>query len=169
VAAFVLAVAMVPAGIHALSNAASHGMQNLVAPSKPLGTTQTVAATTSHPELAMTVASVTDTRVVGKGPKPPAGHRLVAVTFRLENRGDLRWTWDANTRLRVVDAAGATYDATSAYPTVQAGPVVSGSPKVRPHQTLSGSLVFELPAGVRVDSVRLDVGPGLPKTLRWTV
>jgi hypothetical protein len=171
-AALVLAVAMVPTAIHALTSAASQRMQSLqslVAPSKPLGTTQTVAATTGHPELAVVVVSAADTRAVGHGAKPPTGHRLVAVTIRLENRGDQRWTWNADTRLRLVDAAGATYAPTDAYPSVQAGPVVTGAPKVRAHQTLTGALVFELPSGVRIDAVRLDVGPGLAKTVRWTL
>jgi len=30
-------------------------------------------------------------------------------------------------------------------------------------------LVFDIPSDLRIDSVRLDVGPGLPKTLRWTL
>lgn len=169
VSALVLAVAMVPTVVHSLTDAASQRVQNLVAPSKPVGTTQTVAAGNGHPELAMTVASVTDTHVVGKGAKPPAGHRLVAVTMRLENRGDQRWVWDGNTRLALVDSAGITYAPTADYPAVQGGRVVSGSPTVRAHRTLSGALVFEVPSDVRIASVRLDVGPGLARTLRWVV
>jgi hypothetical protein len=169
VAAFAVAVAMVPALVSMLSNAASQGVQHLVAPSKPLGATQTVAAGTGHPELAMTVTSVVDTRVVGHGAQPPPGHRLVAVTLRLENRGDQRWSWDSNTRLTLVDAAGTAYGPTADYPAVRAGRVVRGSAKVRPHQTLTGALVYEVPSDVKIDSVRLDVGPGLPKTLRWNL
>jgi Ca2+/Na+ antiporter len=169
VVALVVAVAMLPAVVSLLSNAASEGVQHLVAPSKPLGTTQTVAAGNGHPELAMTVASVVDTSVTGHDAKPPAGHRLVAVTIRLENRGGQRWTWDNNTRLTLVDGADTAYGPTANYPTVQAGRVVRGSPKIGPHHTLTGVLVVEIPSDVQVDSVRLDVGPGLPKTLRWTL
>jgi hypothetical protein len=169
VVAFLVAVAMLPALVSMLSNAASQGVQHLVAPSKPVGTTQTVAAGTGYPELAMTVTSVVDTEVVGPGPKPPAGHRLVAVTLRLENRGDQRWVWDSNARLTLVDGAGATYAPTAVYPAVQAGRVVRGSPKVRAHRAVNGVLVFEVPSDVRIDSVRFDVGPGLAKTLRWTL
>lgn len=169
VVALLVVVAMVPTLVSMLSDAATHGVQHLVAPSKPLGTTQTVPAGNGHPELAMTVESVVDTRVTGHGAKPPAGHRLVAVTMRLENRGDQRWSWDSNTRLTLVDGAGTAYGPTAVYPAVQAGRVVRGSPKVRAHDALTGALVFELPSDVRVDSVRLDVGPGLPKTLRWAL
>ena len=167
--ALVVAVAMVPTLITVLSDAASRGVQHLVAPSKPVGTTQTVAAADGHPELAMTVASVVDTRAAGHGPQPPAGHRLVAVTIRLENQGDQRWLWDSNTRLTLVDSAGSAHGPTADYPAVQAGTVLSGTPKVRAHQALTGAVVFEIPSDVRIDSVRFDVGPGLPKTLRWTL
>jgi len=169
VAAFFVAVAMVPAVVSMLSNAASRGVQHLVAPSKPLGTTQTVPAGTGRPELAMTVASVVDTQAVGRAQKPSVGHRLVAVTIRLENRGDQRWSWDSNTRLTLIDGAGTAYGPTADYPAVQAGRVVRGSPKVRAHHALTGALVFEVPDDVRIDAVHLDVGPGLPKTLRWAL
>jgi hypothetical protein len=93
----------------------------------------------------------------------------VAVTVRLENRGDQRWVWDGNTRLALVDSAGVTYAPSADYPAVQGGRVVSGSPTVRAHHTLSGALVFEVPSDVRIASVRLDVGPGLARTVRWVV
>lgn len=168
VAAVVLAVAMAPALYSMVRDAASQGVQDLIAPSKRVGTTQTVPAGNGRPELAMTVASVVDTGVA-RGAKPPSGHRLLAATIRLENRGDQRWTWDDNTRLTLVDDAGRTYAPTDDYPAVRAGRVVRGSPKVRAHHTLSGAVVFEVPEGVRITSVRLDVGPGLAKTLRWTL
>ena len=65
--------------------------------------------------------------------------------------------------------AGAAYAPTAVYPAVQAGRVVRGSPRVRARHTLNGALVFEVPSDVQIDSVRFDVGPGLPRTLRWAL
>jgi len=168
-AAGLLLLALLPTITGALTDAASRRVQQVIAPSKPIGATQTVAAAPGHPELAVAVSTVVDTQVAGRGPTLPAGKRLVAVQVRIENKGDARWTWGGSARLTLVDHTGATHSATAAYPKVTAGPLITVASRVRPHHALTGSVVFEVAGDVRVDSVRFEIGPGLPKTLRWTL
>ena len=52
---------------------------------------------------------------------------------------------------------------------VAAGRKLPALIKVKPGQTKRGIVVFGVPRGVRVESVRISVGPGYPKTVRWSV
>ena len=40
--------------------------------------------------------------------------------------------------------------------------------KVQPGQTRRGIIVFGVPRGVPAESVWISVGPGYPKTVRWS-
>lgn len=167
--ALVLAVALAPVGLGLVRDLAQQGVQRALGPTKAVGSTQVVAADSTHPELAITVASVVDTRVRGGRLEPPPGHRLVAVPLSVDNRGEAAWTWGDSTRLALLDEAGVAHAPTERYRRVTAGEVLPAGATVAAHDRLDATAVFEVPTGTHVSAVRLVVGPGLPVTLRWTL
>jgi hypothetical protein len=101
--------------------------------------------------------------------RPQQGHQLVAVPLRIVNTGDTAWTSNADLDTEVRDQAGVGYSSDPAYSTVGAGNALPADIKLRAGRTTTGYVVFEVPSGTRVTKVRVTVGPGLPKTLRWSV
>ena len=162
-------VALAPSGKALVTNLAKQGVQHALAPTTGAGATQTVAADSAHPELAITVRSVVDTHVVGRHGAPPSGTRLVAVPLTIADRGDRSWTWGETTRIVLLDDSGGWHAPTGKYQHVAAGPVLPAAPSVQAHQHVDGAVVFAVPVDTHVSGVRVVVGPGLPVTLRWTL
>ena len=137
------------------------------APSLALGETATVKGNPVRPELRLSVDGLRPTRAVGAKPgsKPPV--QLMAATVTIRNVGQEGWT-SGGTKFALVDRSDFSHRRTTGKAKVAAGRKLPALIKVKPGQTKRGIVVFGVPRGVQVDSVRISVGPGYPKTLRWS-
>jgi len=61
------------------------------------------------------------------------------------------------------------YSRDPAYTRITAGRTLPADIELRAGRSTSGYVVFEVPRGTRIAKVRVTVGPGLAKTLRWSV
>jgi hypothetical protein len=109
------------------------------------------------------------TKSTTSGVRPNPGHQLVAVPLRIVNTGDKVWTPNADVGAEVTDQTDVSYSSDPAFTSLAAGSALPGAMKLRPGSTVTGLIVFEVPAGTQVEKVRVSVGPSLPKTLRWSV
>jgi hypothetical protein len=156
----------IPAKIGDLSSEAT---QRVIAPTKPIGTAVPVPAMGSRPSLEVTAGMPVITTSAIDNVRPQQGHQLVAIPLRIENTGDSVWTSNADLDTGVTDQAGVGYSSDPAYSTVAAGNALPANIKLRAGRTTTGYVVFEVPRGTQVTKVRVSVGPGLAKLLRWSV
>jgi hypothetical protein len=152
-----------------LGHLSSQAAQTLVAPTQPIGQSVQVPAMGSRPSLQVTAGTPVFTRSTVDGVRPQPGERLVAVPLRIQNTGDTVWTSNSDLRTEVSDQAGVGYSSDPAYATVGAGTALPATIRLRAGRVTSGFVVFEVPSGTRIEKVRVTVGPGLAKLLRWSV
>ena len=136
-----------------------------------MGTAVSVPGTAARPHLTVTAFRVIDAKPArGAGYTVPDGRQLAAVDVRLANNGDAPWSMaSVGTAWSVRDNAGVGY-APSAARRVNVGRTLSPRLVVPPHREVRGLMVFEIPRDRSVSGqVRLNVGPGVPKELRWVV
>jgi hypothetical protein len=136
-------------------------------PSLALGETATVKGNPVRPELRLLVDRVRPTRVVGAKPGS-APVRLMAATVTIHNVGREGWTSGRGTKFALLDEGDLSHPRALGAKPVTAGRRLPAVIRLEPGQTKRGIVVFGVPRGVRVASVRVTVGPGYPKTVRWS-
>ncbi len=152
-----------------LGDLAAEATQRVIAPTKPIGTAVPVPAMGSRPSLEVTAGVPVITRSTRSSLRPRQGQQLVAVPLRIENTGDTVWTSDSDVRTGVTDEAGNDYSSDPAFTDVAVGPTLPETMKLRAGKTRAGFVVFEVPRGTQIAHVRVSVGPGLPKSIGWSV
>ncbi len=137
-------------------------------PRLALGETATVKGNPVRPELRLSVDRLVPTRAAGaqRGSRPPV--QLMAATVTIRNVGGEVWTSGRDTTFALVDQANVRHPRRTAGPKVVAGQRLPVVIKVRPGKTKRGIVVFGMLRGARAESVRITVGPGYPKTVRWS-
>jgi hypothetical protein len=134
-----------------------------------IGSAVTLAGMYSGEQVSVTVTRVIATASPGDhASAPPAGDRLYAVQFRLDDTGTLAYSDIPGNEATVVDSAGQSYQSS---PSTAAGclgfPVteVIGSGDAG-----LGCVAFAVPATAKIVAVQftLDSGVG-PQTGKWTV
>jgi hypothetical protein len=138
-------------------------------PGLALGETATVKGNPVRPELRLSVDRLRPTRAARAEPgaRPPV--QLMAARVTIHNVGREGWTSGRGTRFALVDRSDVSHPRRTGAGKVAAGRKLPRLIKVNPGQTKRGIVVFGLPRGVRADSVRITVGPGYPKAVRWSV
>ena len=91
----------------------------------------------------------------------------MAATVTIRNVGQEGWT-SARYDVRTRRPADVSHPRRRGRAKVAAGRKLPALIKVKPGQTKRGTIVFGLPRGVHAESVRISVGPGYPKTVRWS-
>jgi hypothetical protein len=134
-----------------------------------LGETATVKGNPVRPELRLLVDRLRPTRAVGAKPASTAPVQLMAATVTIHNVGREGWTSNRGTKFALLDEGDISHPRSTGAFKVTAGRRLPTLIKLKPGQTRRGVVVFGVPRGVRVDSVRITVGPGYPKTIRWSV
>ncbi len=109
------------------------------------------------------------TRSTMPGLRPRNGQQLVAVPLTVENTGDEVWRSSDDLHAEATDSADENYSSDPAYTGITAGRTLPAKIELRAGKTTRGYVVFEVPRGTRIAKVRVTVGPGLAKTLRWSV
>ncbi|WP_051275981.1 NERD domain-containing protein [Marmoricola sp. URHB0036] len=155
-----------PARVGRLSADAAH---RVVAPTKPIGTTVSVAGIAKRPSLEVTAGTPAVTRSKLPGVTVTPGNELVAIPVSVHNTGDKDWASRSDVHAELTDSSGATYSSDPAYTSVGTGQALPAKVTLSPGERTSGLVVFEVPRGVEVAKFRLRVGPGLPAILRWSV
>jgi len=138
------------------------------APTLALGETATVKGNPVRPELRFSVDRLRATHAVETKPgsRPPV--RLMAANVTIRNVGQEAWT-GLGTTFALVDRTDFSHQRKTGGGKVAAGRRLPALIKVKPGQTKRGIVVFGVPRGVVADSVRISVGPGYPKAVRWSV
>lgn len=152
-----------------LGDLASQTAQRIISPTKPIGTPVPVPALGSRPSLEVTAQAPVYVRSTKPGLRPRTGQQLVAVPVSIENTGDTVWSAQDDLHSEVTDATDVSYSSDPAYSAIDAGRTLPAKLKLRAGGTTRGFVVFEVPRGTSVEKVRVTVGPGIAKTLRWSV
>lgn len=155
-----------PALLRAVSNAVSGGVQSVLAPTSPVGTTVRIEGNSARPDLEVT-AELIDTRSRGRATKPASGNRLVAVELRIKNTGEMRLDWPSGAPVTLVDTADKRHLMDLQRRKVTAGRLLPAKVVLDPNGVVEGFVVFELPVAAAVKEIDLTLTPGLPKTVRW--
>ncbi len=132
-----------------------------------LGTTLTVAGSGTRPTLAVTPLTISPTAVPPRAYRPGPRARLVALDLRVHNQGSQLWRPSSvGTSFSMIGTNGERY-----HPVLLRTGVPGGlrGAALRPGHTVRGRVVFEVPKRARVSEVRMEVGPGVPRSLSWHV
>ncbi len=153
-----------------VADLSARATERVISRTEPIGTAIPVPAYgTTRPPLSIAAGKPVFTKPKIRGLKVERGHRLVAVPLTVRNTGGINWTSRADLVTLLADDAGLTYSADPAFAKVTAGRSLPPDLTVPPGSTRRGMVVFEMPREARVARVTARVGPGLPKTLRWSI
>lgn len=144
------------------------GIASIVTPTKPVGESFTVTGPGTRPPLDLTVGEPVATRSTTKGLRVARGHRLLAVPLTVRNTGSTRWV-SVGTTAVVHDADEVSHPVAPLFTKVQAGRVLEEVITLDPGQVTTGMMVFDVPAGPAITTLELTIGPGVPKTVRWSL
>ena len=100
---------------------------------------------------------------------PTAGERYYAVQFRLDNTGSVAYGQNPDFEATVIDSAGKSFTP-DLLDTVSGCPGFPAAGNMAPGSSLTGCVVFDLPAAAAVKDIRYvpDSGQG-PQAGQWTV
>jgi Nuclease-related domain len=163
-----LAVLVLAVGVPWLASVVEDKARDRGTPALALGETVTVKGNPVRPELRLSVDRLRPTSAVGaKTGSAPV--QLMAATVTIHNVGRDGWSSGSGTKFALLDKSDFSHPRSTGAAKVAAGRMLPMLIKVKPGQTMRGIVVFGVPRGVRVASVRITVGPGYPKAVRWSV
>ena len=142
--------------------------RNRIDPGLALGETVTVKGNPIRPELRLSVDQLRRTWPVDAKPAERRPTQLMAARVTIRNVGQEAWTSGRGTTFVLVDANDLRHPRRTHTGKVAAGRKLPALIRVKPGQTRRGIIVFGLPRGVPAQAVRISVGPGYPKTVRWS-
>jgi hypothetical protein len=152
-----------------LSSVVQDQARDRIQPGLTLGESATVQGNPLRPELRLSVDGLRSTRVVGAKAGERAAVHLMAARVTIRNEGSEAWTSGRGTTFALVDRNYLSHTRRTHTGKVTAGRMLPALIKVKPGQTKRGIMVFGLPRGVPAEAVQIRLGPGYPKTLRWSV
>ena len=138
-------------------------------PSVPLGETVTLPGNPLRPELQLSVGQLSPTRAITPGRGVAPGHRLYAARVMIHNVGEQSWVLGRSTKFSLVDASDTSHPRDSRVIQVRAGSMFPAAATVKPGVTRRGVVVFDVPRDQKISTIQISVGPGLAKTVRWSV
>ena len=159
---------VVPLLIHLVTGATHTALGGVGGPKAQLGETLVVDGNASRPTLAVTALGLGRATVSSRVYPLQPGRRLVALDLRIANQGDRSWTMlGSGSTLSMTDSSGVWYHPVALR---RAAPgVLPSNAAVRPRGVVRGRVLFELPKKATIAQVTMNVGPGVPRTLRWQV
>ena len=167
-----LAVFVLEVWLPRLASTVEDETRNRIDPGLALGETATVKGNPLRPELRLSVDGLRPTRAVRAKPDAKSGARppvqLMAAEVTIRNVGQEVWTSGRGTTFALVDANDLSHPRRTHMGKVAAGRKLPAVIRVKPGQTKRGIIVFGLPRGVPAEAIRISVGPGYPKTVRWS-
>ncbi len=146
----------------------SETISGLVAPAEPLGTNQSVSGGASRPNLDVSASKLVVTQSMSPGMRSAQGQVLMAVELAIRNQGDRAWISEPGTSV-VLRAGTASYRDAAEFTKVRAGRVLPAEIRLEPGKRIRGFMVFEVPRETAITQIEFSVGPGAPKTVRWSV
>jgi hypothetical protein len=155
-----------PARMGDLGAEAAH---RVVAPTRPIGTTIAVPGLGGRPSLRLTAGRPVTAHSRLPGVQVTPGHQLVAIPVAVRNTGDKAWRSHSDLDAELTDTSGTTYSSDPAYTEITGGHALPDSITLAARHGTRGFVVFEVPRGTEVARLRLEVGPGLPTMVRWSV
>jgi len=151
-----------------LSSVVQDQARDRIDPGLTLGEAATVKGNPVRPELRLRVERLRPTRAVVAKPASADPTQLMAATVTIHNVGREGWTSSRGTRFALLDEGDVGHPRSTGAARVTAGRQLPALIKLKPGQTRRGIVVFSVPRGAKPESVRITVGPGYPKIVRWT-
>jgi len=155
-------------GLPRVASVVQDHARNRIDPGLALGETVTVKGNPVRPELRLSVDRLRRTRPVDAKPGQRRPAQLMAAKVTIRNVGQETWTSGRGTTFALVDANDLGHPRRTHTGEVAAGRKLPALIRVKPGQTKRGIIVFGLPRGASAEAVRISVGPGYPKTVRWS-
>jgi hypothetical protein len=152
-----------------LSHLGSNHIEGMAKPVEPIGTTFTVTGRNTRPPLNFTAQEPVPTRSNTRGVRVAPGHQLLAVPMTIRNGGDVPWISQPSTSMLLWDDHDVMHRLDATFKKVSAGRVLPVVVRLGAGRTTRGVMVFDVPRGTTPERLELTVGPGLPKTVSWTL
>jgi hypothetical protein len=140
-----------------------------IRPSVALGETVTVPGNPLRPELQLSVERLSPTRAIAPGRKVAPDHRLYAAQVTIHNVGKQTWVSGGSTTFTLVDESHTSHPQDSRVTQVRAGSMFPARTRVKSGVTKRGVVVFDVPRALKISTIQISVGPGLAKTVRWSL
>ncbi len=156
------------AGATASISTSAHGNKGAQKPAG-IGSSITLPGNNSGEQVAVTVTKV----IAGAHPtdefdSAPAGDRLYAVQFRLQDTGSAAYSDAPSNGTEVVDSAGQSYD--SSFENAADCASFPGTENIAAGSSGLGCVVFEVPEKAKIVQVQFTLDSGFgPQTGQWNV
>lgn len=163
----VIAVAVAASGGHTIQvGGTSAGSE---AKAAVIGSAITLAGNSSGEQMSITVTQVIADAAENDGLSlTPAGDRLYAVQFRLDNTGSAAYSDAPSNGAAVTDSAGQSYQ--SGLETVAGCTSFPATENIAPGSSGLGCIVFEVPENAKITQVQFTLDSGMgPDTGQWDV
>jgi len=140
-----------------------------IQPAVALGKTVTVPGNPLRPELRLSVERLGSTRPITGRRSVAPGHRSYAAQVVVHNVGTGSWTVGRSTEFTLVDESHTSHPPDPQSTRLTAGSVFPPVMVVKPGATRRGVVLFDVPSAQKIATIQISVGPGLAKTVRWSV
>jgi hypothetical protein len=135
-----------------------------------IGSAITLSGNDSGEHMAVTVTKVVSSASPGdEFTSAPAGDRLYAVQFRLDDTGSAAYSDSPSNGAEVVDSSGQSYQA-SIIDTASGCTSFPATENIAPRASGLGCIVFEVPKAAVITGVQFTLDSGMgPQTGQWDV
>jgi hypothetical protein len=135
-----------------------------------VGSAITLSGNDSGEKMAVTVTKVISSASPSdEFTSPPAGDRLYAVQFRLDDTGSAAYSDAPSNGAAVVDSSGQSYES-SITDTAAGCTSFPGTENIAPGASGLGCIVFEVPEAAKITGVQFTLDSGMgPQTGQWDV
>jgi hypothetical protein len=135
-----------------------------------IGSAITLSGIDSGEQMGVTVTKVISHASPGdEFTSAPAGDRLYAVQFRLDDTGSAAYSDSPSNGAEVVDSSGQSYEASIA-DTASGCTSFPGTENIAPGASGLGCIVFEVPKAAKITGVQFTLDSGMgPQTGQWEV
>jgi Domain of unknown function (DUF4352) len=135
-----------------------------------VGSAITLSGNDSGEKMAVTVTKIISSASPGdEFTSPPAGDRLYAVQFRLDDTGSAAYSDAPSNGAAAVDSSGQSYES-SITDTATGCTSFPGTENIAPGASGLGCIVFEVPEAAKIIGVQFTLDSGMgPQTGQWDV
>ena len=172
----ILAVAIVTAAVFVLdvpsriAELGSGNLERLVAPTTTVafGESVELAGRAERPPLVLQAASPVRVEATTRGVRVPKGMKFVGLPLTVRNVGATVFVAAMGADVTAADEQGTAYRPVSGLVKLRGRHVLKVA-RVPPGAVRRGVVVFQVPRGSSISSMRFTVGSGLTRTAEWSL
>lgn len=147
----------------------SGNLERIVAPTTtvPFGKSVELAGRAERPPVWVAASDPMRVHSATRGVRPAKGATFVGVPLMVRNLGNVPFLTSMGVEVSATDERGGEYRLAGGLIKLR-GQRMLDVTRMRPNAVRRGVVVFELPRGRTLSSVRFTVGSGLVRTAEWT-